>query len=152
MQQMKIELPTKEEAFWELMTNEVLNTCEDEGIWIDAEPNIEDTKAFFLFGDPYLYNIHIQQDFDIWVAYWATIFRVAKKVAGREDVHYEFFPAFDNEFDAILVVVDESGKCLTYDPQTKTIGKLLEMQEFDYEEFRRFVKDIARIFSGGEYR
>jgi len=149
MQQTKIELPTKEEAFWELMTNEVLAVCEEEGIWIDAEPNIEVTKAFFLFGDPYLYNIQIQDDFDIWVAYWATIFRVAKKVAGREDVHYEFYPSFDNEFDAVLVAVDSSGKCLTYDPQTKTIGKLFEMQEFDYSEFREFLKSVARIFAGG---
>jgi len=150
MQQTKIELPTKEEAFWKFMTEEVLAVCEEEGVWIDAEPNSEDVKAFFLFGDPYLYNIQIQEDFDIWVAYWATIFRVAKKVAGREDVHYEFFPAFDSDCDAILVAVDSSGKCLTYDPKTKTIGRLFEMQEFDYEEFREFIKRIARIFAGGE--
>jgi len=151
MQEMKIELPTKEEAFWEFMTEEVLAVCEEEGVWIDAEPKPEDVKAFFCFGNPYLYNIHIQDDYEngIWFTYWATIFRVAKKLAGK-DVHYEFYPAFGSDCDAILVAVDESGKCLTYDPQTKTIGRLFEMQEFDYEEFRQFIKDIARIFAGGE--
>jgi len=133
------------------MRDEVLAVCKGGGVWINAEPTTEDVAAFFLFGDPFLYNIHIDDEADIPFVYWMTIFRVAHKVAGRPDVHFEIFPPFIGDTDIHLVAVDgSSGKCLTYDPSCGAVSERFEMQEFDYEEFREFIKRIARIFAGGE--
>jgi len=144
-----VKKPPKEN-FLEWLSDKCLEIWEREGIWIDRHWDPEELEDFFTSADPYLHNIGINGDDEIWRAYWTAILNIAYKIADS-NLRWEFFADPDDYDGVAIVVVDQQGKCLTCG-NDGSIAARLSMRKFgSVDEFRQFLIDTAaKLFLGGE--
>ncbi|MEZ8221332.1 hypothetical protein GG496_001502 [Candidatus Fervidibacteria bacterium JGI MDM2 JNZ-1-D12] len=136
--------------FIEWLSDKCLRIWEREGIWIEEHWELDELEAFLCYGDPYVYDIGIRDDDEIWRAYWTAILNIAYEISGTNH-RWEFFSDPDDYDGVAVVVVDKQGRCLTCGSDGSVAARLTMRDHGDIDGFRQFIINLAtQLFGGGK--